>query len=534
MKGKQLIAAGAIVAFCVVLGLTAFAASHSKPASNLVQRYDLPAYADMGTGIDASAIDGLQVVQKAQELGLATLKAGDLQTSEQALVADLEAQLGNDKSWHGDVPFDGTTASELQDAIDANPGKLVSITSSALEIDQTVYLRNDTHVQGNGVRLNCTVDGAAFRGDDVSDVSLTGMDFAGPSPYGVLFDNSDYVRVSECNFRGLASKAILVMGDTDYFKISSSTFRQNRQGAIMVAGDSSYGLIENNTVKENEGFSDWMAGIVLTNLSPSDPEEIWQQFPDDPPHSASRDSLAGSTRAAHDVVVRNNTVHGNTSTGIYCDGAYSCYLYGNSVTSNDKEGLCLDYGTVSCRVHDNEFVDNGRRARQSDDSLAMDGVLDFGKLDDGSAVAKLPGVSLDNAAYNQVEANQVGDNWGGGVKVVCTGVRNVVAGNAIHDNNRGKNSAFSFPGVELGSAEGSGAGDMDYAPSYQNIVVGNAITGSHYAGVLIGNDGAGNKVGENTVKDQERYAIASDSRLPNDLSGNRYSGYVYNRAVLPL
>ena len=48
-----------------------------------------------------------------------------------------------------------------------------------------------------------------------------------------------------------------------------------------------------------------------------------------------------------------------------------------------------------------------------------------------SAKAKLPGVSLDNTIYNILESNIISNNYGGGIKMVRTGVRNLIIENVL-------------------------------------------------------------------------------------------------------
>lgn len=74
----------------------------------------------------------------------------------------------------------------------------------------------------------------------------------------------------------------------------------------------------------------------------------------------------------------------------------------------------------------------------------------MGRMDDGSSKAKLPGVSLDNAAYCRVENNSIEGNWGDGVKFVRSVYACTVARNIIANNNRGVNDRFHYFGVLVG------------------------------------------------------------------------------------
>ena len=46
------------------------------------------------------------------------------------------------------------------------------------------------------------------------------------------------------------------------------------------------------------------------------------------------------------MVVRGNTVSQNHSSGIYSDSGYLNYYVENTLYKNEKEGMCLDYGSL--------------------------------------------------------------------------------------------------------------------------------------------------------------------------------------------
>jgi hypothetical protein len=88
----------------------------------------------------------------------------------------------------------------------------------------------------------------------------------------------------------------------------------------------------------------------------------------------------------------------------------------------------------------------------SDYDLQRDFTYAAGRLLDGTSPAKLPGISLDNGAYNEAVFNTIDRNFGGGIKMVRTGFHNVVGLNTIMDNNQGESKDFHFFGIELGAA----------------------------------------------------------------------------------
>ena len=516
-----------------VIDAATLATDEDQAPYDIVERYRLPAF-DHEPGDSTEKLLASQVVAKAQSVGITSNYPSDPGPAMRALQEDIESHRAHALNWHSQVDFTGTTAAELQELIDAHPDALIKLTMSDLVLDAPIVLPSDTHIEGNGARIWCELAGAAFVVEGTRDISLQNLDIRGNGDIGIFAHNAINLLVEGCHIHDLRSKAIVVSGESTYFHLLDNVVRQNQQGGIEIAGGSSYGVLSGNDVVHNTGYSNWMAGIVLTNVDVPTPAELWAAFPGEMPHFAERTTLADVPASVHDVIVEGNTVERNQSSGIYLDGIYRCYVQGNTIAHNDKEGMCLDYGTLGCFVQGNTVSDNGKRARQSDAALELDGMLPFGRMADGSACAKLPGISLDNAAYNIIEANTIQDNWGGGVKSVRTSMRNVIAGNLIDNNNRGQNDVFFFIGVELGNAdEGAQSDSMDYLADYQNLVMGNTITGGHYTGVFIAHGCEGNTISRNVIKGHTHYALMCGSNLVNDFSGNDYDGRFIDRSVIP-
>jgi hypothetical protein len=179
----------------------------------------------------------------------------------------------------------------------------------------------------------------------------------------------------------------------------------------------------------------------------------------------------------------------------------------------------LDNGATDVVVASNVVMNNGQRWGQPDAILALDQVLDGGRLSDGTAAEKLPGISLDNAIYNVVFENNVAHNYGGGVKLVRTGYFNAVGLNTIYCDNDGASSNFHFFGVELGAAAGDDP-TLDYTPSRSNVIFSNSVRGSHYSGIFFDVDSDGNSVLDNTVLDASAWALESVKQMPNTSVNN--------------
>ena len=146
----------------------------------------------------------------------------------------------------------------------------------------------------------------------------------------------------------------------------------------------------------------------------------------------------------------------------------------------------------------------------TDRDLKLDFVFGHGRLPDGTAAAKLPGLSIDNALFNLVLMNRIALNYGGGVKMVRTGLYNTVGLYSIVSNNEGKSTRFHFFGIELGAAKAyAEAVELDFKPSLGNIIFSNNIIGSHYAGIFFGAGSAYNDVFDNVIMKSTKWVIES-------------------------
>jgi hypothetical protein len=192
------------------------------------------------------------------------------------------------------------------------------------------------------------------------------------------------------------------------------------------------------------------------------------------------------------------------------------------VEGNSKEGLCLDNGATANVVAMNILRLNGKRWGKTEEELRLDSVLQGGRLPDGTAAAKTPAVSLDNALYNIVYGNQIDRNYGGGVKMVRTSFFNYVGLNVLTDNNEGASAAFHYFGIELGAAPADppAAPDLDFTPSRGNMVFGNVIRGSHHAGIFFGAGSTDNESFDNSIFGARHWALEQPREQSNRTLNN--------------
>ena len=217
-----------------------------------------------------------------------------------------------------------------------------------------------------------------------------------------------------------------------------------------------------------------------------------------------------------DNLIAGNYVAHNLSSGIYVDGGVRNVIVGNTIHDNAKEGVCLDNGASANVLASNIIRRNGKRWGQADDVLAKDFALATGRLPDGTAAKKVPGVSIDNAIYNVVFANQVSFNYGGGIKLVRTAFFNLVGLNTVLKNNEGASAAFHFFGIELGAAPGDSASEeLDFLASRENLIFSNTIRGDHYAGIFFGSGSDLNEVFDNVILDALQWGLESVAPAAN-------------------
>lgn len=488
--------------------------------TDILSRHLLPPFERMEKADRAKFVENLQVYRKISELELdddaflyPEKNLETLRNTMESVMQDIPEALEK-------VYFSGTTSMELQDALNANAGKALYITSPKVTVTSRIEVPSDTYLIGGGTEFETNGCDYTLVVENVKNVVLDSIRICGDAEYGVFIAGSENVVVSGCEITGMKQKAICVTAESSLFCIQNNEITRNGAGGIYCAGNVSKGFIRNNIVSNNMGTSNWMAGIVLSNAATENPLNIWEKF--DVNHRCpTRDNLYLQTSCAHEILVENNTVSQNNASGIYSDGSYRCYILNNDIIRNDKEGICLDNGTIGTYLKENLVKENGGRYRQTDDDLRMDYVLDAGRMEDGSAKSKLPGISLDNTAYNILENNIVTSNYGGGIKMVRSTIRCLISENIIKDNNKGQNDLFHFFGIELGAAiPDEPVPDMDFTSDFENIVCRNTISGGHYSGVFLGEDCYVNDVFDNVIMEPQMFAIECVSVKFNSIINN--------------
>lgn len=463
--------------------------------TNILSQHALPSLERMDREDQEQYVDPLQVIQKIELLGL---DANDMLCPEIS-IAKIEEKIGmldNQYDIQGEtVVFDGTTSQELQQVIDGHPDVVIEIVSEQIEVTEPIVLHSNTVINGNGTRLHTEGVEYGLYAEGADRIFISNIIIDGGVKYGVCCIDCSHVKIANNVIKGCGGKAVSIEGASDGLIISKNEMSDNQSGAVYIAGNASNGLIASNTITDNHGNSGLTAGIVMTSAMPG-------EYP-------------------HDFIIRDNKIEDNASAGIYSDGAYMSYVLNNTVCGNDKEGISLCHGTLGFYLNKNTISSNGRRANKTDDELREDLVLDAGRMEDGSSKAKLPGIMLDNAAYNIVENNHLAGNYGGGINMPHTAVRNLMIGNVIRDNNAGQNDVFGYYGIALETKPfGVETTGVDHTADYENIICRNIISGNHYSGIFIDDGCYINDVFDNIVMDAQVCGIEAVSLRFNSIINN--------------
>ncbi len=478
----------------------------------------LPALSRMAAEDSKKYMGNLQVLQKIEKLGIDTASFETPELNWKNVYNRVSDTMQKENTFSDKISFTGSTASQLNTLIAQSTDAYITIESSTVRMDEPISMKSGIALDAAGVTFTGSTDdrvAQAVIAEDCTNFALYNLNLtAGCYEYGIYIIRSNTFTIENCTISNALYKGLVMMGENKNFTIRNNTVSYNGNGAVFLNGNISNGIIAGNDVVDNYGTRNLTAGIVMTSMEIDDYYTAYNEFKDE--------HLYNLLDTPHDIVLYQNNVKHNNSSGIYSDGAYQIYIVENIIYQNDKEGMCLDYGTFGAYVSNNIVKENGGRLKQSDEDLEADFVTTFGRLSDGSSPAKLPGISIDNSAYNTIVNNNVTQNYGSGVKMVRSAYRNIIMENSVSDNNKGKSDDFHFFGIEIGheSTPDEPVKGLDFTASYENIVCRNIVTGSNYAGVFLAVESYCNDVFDNTILGSEWYAIECHSNMFNSMPNN--------------
>lgn len=456
-----------------------------------VKRYHLPALHRFNEEDSNKYIYNLQMYQRINSLGINQDEVLMPEKRWKVLYSESLVSLPRENV----VIFEGNKTSELNKFIDSNIGKTIKIKNEELIVDETIILKSNVLLEGANGKTKLVVEDKEKVDYVLEAIGINNYAFSNfiidDANHGINIKNTNMGIISDNEFYNCSSRPMVINGG-HHVNISNNIFKNNISG-IYVMGGAEHMIIQSNHITSCFGSANALAGLVLDSSNYYDPEI-----------SDSKKGIAERLNAPHDIVVFGNYIAENQSSGTYLVGPYYIYFIKNELKSNEKEGICLDWGTIACYVAENDISYNGFRMHQSDDDLKADFIDGFGRLEDGSSPAKLPGLSMDNAMWNIINNNNIENNAGSGIKSVRTAIENIIFQNSVIDNNLGSSDKFHFFGIELGAAldsdEASGLSKkMDITSNYGNIIARNNIYGSHYAGIFLAEDCFINDIFDNTI-----------------------------------
>lgn len=482
---------------------------------SLLDMYGMPPLARMEAAEAQTLVDNLLIMKRVHNLGY---EESDFLTPEKSykLIYTDVVDYMDSRDYSSYYEFDGQKISELNAFMKGRKNAYIRLTASEMEWDETLIPVSDVTIDADGVGFTITKElDKAVHIVGLENVALRNFTIEdGVYNWGIFIVNSRGVSVEDTVINNAAYKALVVLGENMYLDISRCSIDNSGNGSVILNGDISRVIFESNTITNTKGTPNFSAAVVITSIPIPDYDTAYNPFVEEP--------ICDRYDSPHEMVILNNYVYKSNSSGFYSDGSYCNYFIDNTLYLNDKEGICLDAGSFGNYVSGNTIKQNGGRRRQTLADLENDFVQDFGTLSDGSSPAKLPGLSIDNSAYNIVMNNYICDNYGSGVKMVRVGVRNIVSDNIIANNNRGQSETFHFFGIELGYAAKPDYETvmLDFAACYENIICRNIITGEHYAGIFIAEECYINDFYDNVIMDAVFWSMESLSSRFNATSNN--------------
>ena len=456
------------------------------------KKYDLSALKS------TDSLSGIQVVSRLNALGL---KRSDLMNPE-AVMDTVESSVNS--AVRGlptkTVQYTGNDVDDLNQFLQDNAGKVVQLTKDIEVYKNTngafgiIMVPSNTILDGNGHSLvmkagyteapdngvvlyvykngvipskNCGVKNLTTSIPYVNSINVFGAE-------NIILENNTLSNAAKCGIlmsdeHGLTTNGI----------IRNNTVNNAGDVGIAVYGNHSKLLIENNSVSGAKGF----AGIAVSCL------QHGQQI-----------RVDSETTGPHDIIVTKNTVASSVGEALYCIGAYKTYMTYNVLRDSYLEGVCLDSGCIGNYFAHNEVFNNG--------------------IEGG-----LPGVSIDNGMYNIVDGNNVYNNTCSGIKLVRTGLGNIIVNNTCTDNSYNKKGAKSA-GVDIEplAVEAANLGYIDGLGSNWNVVLNNTVKGSHDFGVFIADDdggvSCGNVIMYNKFSSAYTFGATDFSSQPSTVKNN--------------
>jgi parallel beta-helix repeat protein len=491
-------------------------------AAPLTATYQLPPLERApAKGLEAKTLKESQVMVKAEQLKLNFALIDDYQLYTQQLEQKITQQLASMPTATPLHSFTGDSTQALNSFLNTiqSPAR-VQITAAQLKFDETIVLKTGISLQGSPTKIVGNAENFVFMGENIENFKLKDFEISA-SKVGIYLKAVKNFVLEDLNLQA-NQRGALLQGKISAGLISDNRFENNQYGGLAFIGEVKEIRVRHNQFTQTQDDSNWHAGFLMSDTPLG--EEWMGNESDFVPFAIRTPILKGVLSSPIYNLIQENIFQANRAAGLYVDGGVGNVIANNQFIDNDKQGLCLEGGALLNIVQHNNFTGNGSRQHQSDASLQQEQVLLLGKMTDGTSVAKLPAIALDNAAYNLLLENTIQHNSGDGVKLVRTTFRNILIFNIILDNNQGQNSKFSFAGINVGYTADTlqEEGNHDFIPSVENIIAANTLYGAHYAGVNLEADVTFNDIYNNLIYKFRHAPIIDNSKHFNSLVDNAF------------
>lgn len=249
---------------------------------------------------------------------------------------------------------------------------------------------------------------------------------------GIILHACKRFRISNVRAEQLLGCAITLF-DCEDFEIAGVHASECYSSAVMCVGNTKYGRIHRVTAVDGRGPRNRDAAVHLVSCTPN------VQLEDVPDRCHEARSIAAKVKRPSFITIDRLSARRHRAQGVYLEGAVGIDITRSSLIENNKEGICFDWGTSLCRLSYSTVARNGYRRDLSKEDIDADFLHHVPILVDGSSAIKVPGVSLDNAAFNRIERNLVYGNGGGAFKLVRACTSTVIKKNLTLRNTGGNN-----------------------------------------------------------------------------------------------
>jgi parallel beta-helix repeat protein len=256
----------AVLAPSVLRGQTSgIPAEISVDPTDIFTQFQLPSYEDSpGTRVGDLATP-LRAVRRARVLGLTSKSVVAAWNGAAAMLRSATPEIAVSDPPLASVVFSGSAASALNQVVAQSSVSTIRVVSPSLLIDTPIQIQRSglTLDLGRTQMIGANPQPYMVRIENVSNVTVNGGRFeSGDS--AILVNGSYGVLIEDAVIAGLRGAGIIVTGST-HVTIENNHVSGVGLCGIMIHRGSSQAVVRNNAITGGKGFSNMMAGIVVTD-----------------------------------------------------------------------------------------------------------------------------------------------------------------------------------------------------------------------------------------------------------------------------